>query len=534
MGRVDSLAPRVGIDLGTTFCSVAWVNQAGEAEVIPDSFGNQAIPSVICFNGREAYVGAKACERKATNPNSIYEFVKCDIGKPVQSTGSRHEGELAAAPYEVGGYKYGAAGMSAMILRYLKKQAVRYFRGKGLVSESDDRKVMLDAIITVPAYFGDIERQETRLAGKAAGLRVVGMICEPTAAAVAYGLTRRTDQLILVVDLGGGTFDVTLLEMRGGKATVLATRGDNSLGGKDFDQLIRAYIYHEAHRQTGQDVEENRGFEIQQLAIQAKHKLSEDGATEVVLTHADADLTIPLWRRPAEALDLMDEIALQDERFYFEERSRDLLNRCRALCEAIFDKASAHRTLSGRQIDWVDIDEIVLAGGSCRMPMIADMIERLSGRQVKRRIEGFSYETAIAVGAALYGDNGERVQDVLSHGVGVRVLRGDRPVVDCMIARETRLPADADRMYRAKPNAVLEVYEGDSDAPDECRFRGRLELDNPAGNVRITINATEDGLLRVVADYPPHGKREQEIKNDGIGSREAALRERIQSLTIHA
>ena len=275
------MLPTVGIDLGTTFSAIAYVDALGQPQVIPNSSGSLVTPSVVCFNGRDAWIGEKANARKLTAPNDIYEFVKRDIGKPIHSTRALYDDQQSnvrdVAPYEIGGYKYGAAGLSAILLRYLKKQALRHFRKLELTSETDDTKVALSAVITVPAYFGEKERRETRLAGYAAGLDVIGILNEPTAAALAFGLMRREDQIILVFDLGGGTFDVTVLRMDGGEATVLATRGDNTLGGRDFDELIERHLLEEARRRTSIEVDESAGFEIQGLAREAKHALSEEG-----------------------------------------------------------------------------------------------------------------------------------------------------------------------------------------------------------------------------------------------------------------
>ncbi|QQR72415.1 MAG: Hsp70 family protein [Holophagales bacterium] len=521
--------PLVGIDLGTTFSCVACVGDGGVPTVIRDGQGNTEVPSVISFDGRDAYVGCAAVERKGVLPHTIFELFKRDIGKPLDSA---HGG---AAPYEVGGFKFGAAGMSAILLRYLKKQAIRHFRKTGELDETDDRKVALDAVITVPASFGDKERNETKLAGEAAGFRVVGMINEPTAAALAFGLGRKEELRILVFDLGGGTFDATLLRMASGVATVEATRGDNSLGGKDFDDLIERYLAAAAFRATGVHVPEERGFELQRHARRAKHELSECEQVEVAMTHGGEDLVLTLHRKSTHS-SLRVRPSGENHEFYFEERSTDLLHRCRAICETLFDEVSIETKAGTRRVRWSDIDEIVLAGGSCRMPMIAEMIERVSGKRVQRHIEGFSYDTAIAVGAALYGVHREDVSDVLSHGMGVKVLEDGRPRVDCLVERDTRVPVTAERSYRAPAGAVLEVYEGESRAPDECELRGRLELNNPEGQVRIEMAWSSDGILRVLADFPPHGRRELEIKNEDFqfGRRLALLRERVASLTVHA
>ncbi len=536
------MLPIIGIDLGTTFSAVAYISSDGQLRLVPNSLGRDVTPSVVCFNGRDAWIGEKANARKATSPNDIYEFIKRDMGKPVDSSRAIYDSEGVdagdVAPYEVGGYKYGATGMSAIILRYLKKQALRHFRNQELTSETDDTKIEVPAVITVPAYFFEKLRRETRLAGYAAGLDVVAVINEPTAAALAYGLTRRDAQIILVFDLGGGTFDVTVLRMSGGEATVLATRGDNALGGRDFDELIETHILEQAKAKTGSDVDEAAGFEIQRLAIEAKHALSNANTHVVTFTHAGRDLDIVLHRQPPRGGDYDEDLVGAtphvNDGFYFEERASTLLHHCRALCEHVLEGVTIDFVTGPRPARWSDVSEIVLAGGSCKMPMVADMLERVTGRRIRRHIEGFSYDTAIAVGAALYGAHRERVQDVLSHGLGVKLERNGRRYVDYLLKKDSPIPQTVDRTYPAAERAILEVREGESEEPDECTLRGLLELDNPQGHVSISMSVDADGCVRVSADYPPHGRKEMEIRDfsDSPG-RAAELRQRIQNLTIN-
>jgi len=534
--------PIVGIDLGTTFSAVAFVDALGQPQVIPNAAGSLVTPSIICFNGHAAWVGEKAAGRKLSSPNDVFEFVKRDIGKPVDSTRALYDdqGESGrdVAPYEVGGYRYGAAGMSAIILRYLKKQALRHFRKLELTHDTDDTAVLLPAIITVPAYFGERERRETRLAGHAAGLDVVGILNEPTAAALAFGLMRREDQVILVFDLGGGTFDVTVLQMSGGEATVLATRGDNALGGRDFDELIEKHLLEEAKRRTGVEVSEAAGFEIQAAAVEAKHALSEQDRYVVTLSHAGEDLDIPLHRSPPRGAGYDEDLVTgegRDHTFYFEERSASLLQHCRALCESVLEGVSIDSISGPRPARWSDIGQIVLAGGSCKMPMVGAMLERLAGGPIRRHLEGFSYDTAIAVGAALYGAHRERVRDVLSHGLGVKLIRNGRAYIDMVMAKDSPIPSTVERPYRAAERAILEVWEGESEEPDECTRRGVLELDNPAGQVTIAMTVGDDGCLKVTAEYPPVGRKEMEIRDALFDDRGRAseLRRRIQGLTIN-
>lgn len=536
------MLPIVGIDLGTTFSAISYVDSLGQPQVIPNSSGALVTPSVVCFNGREAWVGERANARKLTVPADVYEFVKRDIGKPIHSTRAVYDDQQAdvrdEAPYEIGGYRYGAAGLSAILLRYLKKQALRHFRKLELTAETDDTQVALPAVITVPAYFGEKERRETRLAGYAAGFDVVGIINEPTAAALAFGLMRREDQTILVFDLGGGTFDVTVLRMVGGDAIVLATRGDNALGGRDFDELIQRHLLEEARRRTGVEVDESAGFEIQRLATEAKHALSENESHTVTFSHAGQDLDIVLYRTPPRGPEYDEDLLSGGDGagpFYFEERSSSLLHHCRALCESVLEGVTIDAMSGPRSARWSDIGEVILAGGSCKMPTVAAMLEKLTGRRIRRRIEGFSYDTAIAVGAALYGTHRERVRDVLSHGIGVKLIRNGREQVDFMMRKDSRIPQVVERTYRAAERAILEVWEGESEEPDECTRRGALELDNLEGQVKISMAVDEDGCLRVSAEYPPFGRKETEIRNDlfDFRSRAADLHHRIRALTIN-
>jgi molecular chaperone DnaK len=537
------MLPLLGIDLGTTFSAISVVDAQGQPLVLANSSGSVVTPSIVCFNGREAWVGEKAAARKVIAPNDIYEFVKRDIGKAVDSTRAFYESPRSSvqdlAPYEVGGYRYGAAGISAILLRFLKKQALRHYRKLALTAETDDTKVAIPAVITVPAYFGDKERLDTRLAGYAAGLDVVGIINEPTAAALAFGLMRRENQIILVFDLGGGTFDVTVLQMSDGEASVLATRGDNALGGRDFDEIIQRQLLDEARRRTGQEVDESLGFEFQRLSVEAKHALSESETHTATFSHSGQDIDVVLGRRPPRGAAYDEDLLGSDEgegAFYFEERATNLLFRCRTLCESVLEGLTIEGKLGLRPAGWRDVGEIVLAGGSCKMPMVGEMLERLTGRRIRRQIEGFSYDTAIAVGAALYGTHRDRVRDVLSHGLGVKLVRNGREFVDYVLKKDSKIPQAVERSYGAAERAILEVWEGESEVPDECVHRGALELDNLEGQVSITMAVDADGCLKVAADYPPAGRKEMEIRNDlfDFKGRASELHRRIQGLLIHA
>ncbi len=522
----------VGIDLGTTFSALAFIDTDNQAKIIPSSEGQETTPSVIWFDGNNAMVGEKVNAMKQLPGLNlqIYEFIKRDMGKPLENIapvdGEEHF-SAEPAPYEIAGFKYGAAGMSAIILKKLRIEAIRYLQNRGLLaSDIDSKNFLLDAVITVPAYYGDKERQDTRMAGLAAGLNVIGIINEPTAAALAYGFGRQTHQKLLVFDLGGGTFDVTVLEINRGEAKVLASDGANTLGGKNWDEAIQNYLYNAFYEKNGKDIPDDKGFYIQQKALEAKFALTDHEETTVTIILENGDLEVTLYRSKPEGINPADEFSMEDDVFYFDERSTDLVGFCRRVCDRVMGKAG---------LKWEDLDEVILAGGACRMPMIHEMLEDLTRRKIKDQIKGFDLDTAVALGAAIYGRDKARVTDVVSHSVGVKVMENQRYIVDYFLRKNTQLPADAEKVYPADAEAVLAVYEGESIRPDECSLRGRIELDNPEGDVKIGMNADVNGMLKVVADYPPDGQKVIEIKNENFifnDDRLKPLRDKIKAINI--
>jgi len=527
----------LGIDLGTTYSCVAYMD-GGTPTVIPNVDGAATTPSVVCFDGTEAWVGEAANLRKDVAPQQIVEFVKHKMGKPVEVPPNLYSPDApTAAPYEIGGFKYGAAGISAIILRKLKQDAIAYFKRTGRLSEEiDEQKLDLDAVITVPSYFGDRERDNTRLAGFAAGLNVVSVINEPTAAALAYGMDLNEDQVIFVFDLGGGTCDVTILEISGGDMSVITSSGTSKLGGRDWDELIQAFLWEEFQRQTGEQIPPSRSFYVQKKARKAKLELSDQDQTEVHLCVPTGEIRITLHRQPPET---HSEYGMDGEaQFYFEERAKSLLQRCRSLCMQALDDA-VFRMPDGRErpMDWDDIDSVVLAGGSTRMPMIVDLAERVTGRTIDAHCQNFDHETAIAKGAAIHGAVNGRVQDVAAHSLGLEVIVEGKSIIDHLIKKDTPLPVEAERTYKAGPNAHLYVYEGESTNPfDHDYRRGELGLDNESGEVTVRFHEDESGFLRVEASYPPGVTKEVAITNKYYTQNDRALplREKIQSIWINA
>lgn len=510
----------IGIDLGTTFCCVAYINE-GISQTIPDNRGRDITPSVIWFDGKIAYVGEEANKKKITALAPIFEFFKINMGKPTEDPTGKRE----IAPYEVSGIKYGAIGMSAILLRKLKRDAWQYFKKKRIIEESiKESDFKIDAVITVPAYFGDEERNATKYAGELAGLNVINIINEPTAASLTFGVSLNENKKILVFDLGGGTLDVTILEIRNGDSfEVIATDGNGKTGGMYWDEIIVKYLKVIFKKETNTEIPDDRSFDLQQYAIQAKKDLSDEEETTVYFSANGFDLEIKLYRSKPKDESVFDlDISENNERFNFDERSTDLLNACSSRCLEVLDKS---------KLSWEEIDEIILAGGSCRMPMISQMLEKISNKKIKKHREGFSYDTAIAIGAAISGQSKGRIVDVAPNSLGIKLINNkQREYIDHLIYKNSPLPVKVQKQYLTDSYAILEVYEGESKEPLECAFLGKLELENTGDHATIMLEVDENGILKVLADYQPEGIKETKINGHGIFPE--YLREKIQSITI--
>lgn len=503
----------IGIDLGTTFCCVAFIHE-GIPKTIPDSKGRELTPSVVWFDGSSAYVGEEGNKRKLTPFSPVYEFFKRDMGKPVEES----PGKTEIAPYEIKGTKYGAAGISAILLRKLKRDAWQYFRKLKLIDENiKEKDFSIDAVITVPAYFGDEERQATKCAGYLAGLNVIGIINEPTAAALTYGISINENKKIMVFDLGGGTFDTTILDVTNGDFNVIATDGNVQLGGKNWDEVIQSYIRSEFKRITNSEISDERFWEIQEIAIEKKKVLSIEEETIVTISENGNEVELKLFRQ-FKGGDIID---IDDYNLYFEQKCSHLLDSCSSRCSAILEK---------KNLTWDEIDEIVLAGGSCRMPMVYEMLEKISGKKIKTHREGFSYDTAIAIGAAIYGQSRGRIIDVAPKSIGVKILRKDDFEIDHLIYKNSSLPAKVTKKYMTDPYAILELYEGESKDPSLCEFRGKLELENTTEHAIIQLEVDADGILKILADYQPQGVKETKIS--GSSECSVSLKEKIQAINI--
>src|SRR5881275_1091811 len=344
----------VGIDLGTTFCAIAHIDLYGKPQIIPNRESERLTPSVILFDGPSVVVGTLAKNTAVAEPERIVDFVKREMGKP-RDQFSR----------EFNGKAYSAEELSALIVKKLKNDAEKFLK-----------EGVTDAVITVPAYFNDAERTATITAGQLAGLNILQIINEPTAAAVAYGLDKLDeDQTIFVFDLGGGTFDVTIMRIAGHKMTMLATNGDHRLGGKDWDDVIVNLIAEEFDRLHGEnpllDLHSYQDLHIRALA--AKIQLSSRNNTTIVYHHDGKSVKLTLIRKE------------------FEKRTRHLVEKCKTICEMVMQEA---------KLKWDKIDKVLLAGGMTRMPMIRAMI---SGLSAVPQVDQVNPDEVVARGAAIQG-----------------------------------------------------------------------------------------------------------------------------------
>jgi molecular chaperone DnaK len=483
------MAKIIGIDLGTTN-SVAAVIEGGDPTVIPTAEGSRLLPSVVGFskNG-ERLVGQTAKRQAVVNPENTIYSIKRFMGRHFDEV----ETERDMVPYEVikgptgdarvkvpvSGREYSPQEISAMILSKLKTDAEAY------LGESVSK-----AVITVPAYFNDSQRQATKDAGKIAGLEVLRIINEPTSAALAYGLDKKENETILVFDLGGGTFDVSILEVGDGVIEVKATNGDTHLGGDDWDQAVVNYVADEFKRENGIDLRQDRQAlqRLREAAEKAKIELSSVMETEINLPYITADATGP------------KHLQLKLARSKFEQLTEDLVQRLRGPFEAALKDAALSTT---------DIQEVVLVGGATRMPMVQDLVRSLTGKEPHK---GVNPDEVVAVGAAIQaGVLGGEVKDVLLLDVtplslGLETLGG---VMTTLIERNTTIPIKKTEVFStAEDNQTavdVHVLQGERPMASDNMSLGRFRLEGiptaPRGvpQVEVTFDIDANGILNVAA-----------------------------------
>ena len=491
MGKV------VGIDLGTTFSAIAHVNEHGQPEIIPNAETERITPSVILFEDDLVTVGKIAKQNARAVPEQIVEFVKREMGKSKKEFFRNFDGK-----------DYSAEELSALILTKLKQDAEAYLGEE-----------ITDAVITVPAYFHDAEREATRNAGTIAGLNVLQVLNEPTAAALAYGIDLLgSNQNVFVFDLGGGTFDVTVMEVSESAIKMIATNGDHRLGGKDWDDQIIRYIAENFDLEHGENplTDLHAYQDLQTIAISAKESLSQRQKARIICGYNGKTTRVELTRET------------------FEELTAELLEKCRSLCEVVLAEA---------KMTWDQIDTGLLVGGSTRMPMVQAMISEISGKPINPM--EVNPDEAVAIGAALQGTLRQiseesaadlpdavvdrflgadgtakvTVTDGATHNLGLVILNAQHEeVVHVMIPKMTNVPCEmADYFGTVNANqssALIQVVQGleqDQQETDGSMFEehklGECLLELPSGlprgaRVDVTYKYNLDQTLEVTAQGP--------------------------------
>lgn len=468
------MAKIIGIDLGTTNSAVS-VLEGGEAKIIPNPEGNRTTPSVVAFKNGEIQVGEVAKRQSVTNPSTV-------------SSIKRHMGD-GSYKVHMDGKDYTPQEISAMILQYLKSYAEDY------LGEKVDK-----AVITVPAYFNDAQRQATKDAGKIAGLEVERIVNEPTAAALAYGLDKTDkEEKVLVFDLGGGTFDVSILELGDGVFDVLSTSGDNHLGGDDFDQKIMDYLVAEFKKEHGVDLSKDK-MALQRLkdaAEKAKKDLSGVSTTQISLPFITASAEGPLH------------LELTLTRAKFEELTHDLVERT---------KQPVRQALKDAGLSQSDIDEVILVGGSTRIPAVVEAVRKETGKEPNKSVNP---DEVVAMGAAIQGGviSGDVkdivLLDVTPLSLGIETMGG---VFTKLIDRNTTIPTSKSQVFSTaadnQPAVDVHVLQGERQMAADNKTLGRFQLTDippaPRGipQIEVTFDIDKNGIVNVSAKDLGTGKEQ--------------------------
>src|SRR5574339_467515 len=487
----------IGIDLGTTNSVVA-VMEGGEPVVITNPEGSRLTPSVVAFTkSGERLVGQVAKRQAVTNPENTIFSIKRFMGRKYDEVTE----EMKMVPYSVvrasngdvrlnaGGKEYSPPEISAMILQKLKQAAEEYLG-----------QPVTKAVITVPAYFNDAQRQATKEAGKIAGLEVMRIVNEPTAAALAYGLDKKKDETIAVFDFGGGTFDISILEVGEGVVEVKATNGDTHLGGDNIDQRIIDWIIEEFRKDQGIDLSKDKMAlqRLKEAAEKAKMELSTVQETEITLPFVTADATGP------------KHLNLKLTRAKFEALVDDLLQRSVGPCKQALQDAGVKPS---------DIDEVVLVGGSTRIPKVQQIVKELFGREPHK---GVNPDEVVAVGAAiqagvLAGDVKDLLLlDVTPLSLGIETLGG---VMTTLIPRNTTIPTKKSEVFSTaadgQTSVEVHVLQGERPMARDNRTLGKFHLDGippaPRGipQVEVTFDIDANGIVNVQAKDKGTGKEQK-------------------------
>lgn len=493
MGKV------IGIDLGTTNSCVA-VMEGGDPVVIPNSEGGRTTPSIVAFaQDGERLVGQVAKRQAVTNPSKTIYSIKRFMGRRRDEVST----EISEVPYEVvsdanglasvqlDGKPYTPPEISAMVLQKMKQTAEDYLG-----------EPVTEAVITVPAYFNDAQRQATKDAGKIAGLEVSRIVNEPTAASLAYGLDKKSDEKIAVYDFGGGTFDVSILELGDGVFEVKSTNGDTHLGGDDFDQRVIDHLAEEFLRENSVDLRQDPMAlqRLKEAAEKAKCELSSSASTDINLPFITADASGP------------KHLNVTLSRARFEQIVDDLIQRTKQPCIQAIQDAGLSAS---------DIDEVILVGGSTRIPKVQQVVSEVFGKEPNK---GVNPDEVVAIGAAiqagvLSGDVTDvLLLDVTPLSLGIETLGG---VMTRLIDRNTTIPTKKTEVFStaadSQPSVEIHVLQGERDMALDNRTIGRFHLDGiplaPRGvpQIEVTFDIDANGILNVSAKDKGTGK-EQNIR----------------------